>query len=166
MEIHIDLEVIPPAVVLHGAEDFRSFKVVVRPMPHTRVPVAVLEQLAGSRADDPEWQNGLAKTDFAFSDHVLPAGSWIYLLNAAANRDERHYPDPDRFLVARNPRDQLSWGYGAHLCAGMHLTRLEMEILLGALVRSVRTIEAGAPTRLINTGLQGYQRLPLTLHPL
>lgn len=61
MEIHIDLEVIPPAVVLHGAEDFRSFKVVVRPMPHTRVPVAVLEQLAGSRADDPEWQNGLAK---------------------------------------------------------------------------------------------------------
>lgn len=106
------------------------------------------------------------QADFAFSDHVLPAGSWIYLLNAAANRDERHYPDPDRFLVARNPRDQLSWGYGAHLCAGMHLTRLEMEILLGALVRSVRTIEAGAPTRLINTGVQGYQRLPLTLHPL
>lgn len=107
-----------------------------------------------------------ARVDFAFSEHVLPARSWIYLMNAAANRDERHYPDPDRFLVTRNPRDQLAWGYGAHLCAGMHLARLEMEVLLGALVRSVRSIEAGTPTRLINTGVQGYRHLPLTLRPL
>lgn len=104
--------------------------------------------------------------DFAFSERTVPAGSWIWLLNASGNRDERHYPDPDRFDVARNPRDQLGWGQGVHLCAGMHLARLEMETLLATLVRSVRKIEAGEPTRLINNGLQGFRHLPLALHPL
>lgn len=61
MEIHIDLEVIPPRVVLHDADDFKGFKVVVQAAEHARVPVAVLTQLAGGRADDPEWRNGLAK---------------------------------------------------------------------------------------------------------
>jgi cytochrome P450 len=103
--------------------------------------------------------------DFALSESILPQGARVFLLNASANRDERHYPEPDRFEVTRNPRDNLAWGYGKHLCVGMHLARLEMEALVGALVRSVRSIEAGDPIRLINNGLQGFRRLPLILHP-
>lgn len=61
MEIRIDLEVIPPAVVLHDAEDFNTFNIVVRSVRHARVPVATLEQLAGCRADDSEWRSDLAK---------------------------------------------------------------------------------------------------------
>ncbi len=105
------------------------------------------------------------RSDFALSDNVLPAGSRVFLLNASANRDERHYRDPDRFDITRNPRDNLGWGHGKHVCVGMHLARLEMETLLGELVRSVRAIEAGTPTRLVNNGLHGYHRLPLILHP-
>jgi cytochrome P450 len=36
----------------------------------------------------------------------------------SANRDERHYPDPDRFDVTRNPVDQLAFGRGIRLCVG------------------------------------------------
>ncbi|MDR7156858.1 cytochrome P450 [Sphingobium xenophagum] len=102
---------------------------------------------------------------FQMSETTLPAGSRILLLNASANRDERHYSDPDRFDVRRNPRDHLGWGAGVHLCAGMHLARLEMEALLRAILASVARISAGEPTRLVNNGLQGFAQLPLTLHP-
>lgn len=102
--------------------------------------------------------------DFPVSDSVLPEGSRVFLLNAAGNRDERRYADPDRFDLRRNPRDNLAWGHGRHLCVGMHLAIMEMEAVLRALVRSVRKIEAGDPTRLVNNFLQGYQRLPLKLH--
>jgi cytochrome P450 len=107
----------------------------------------------------------MVKTDFQLSESVLPAGSRVFLINASANRDERHYPDPDRFDVRRNPRDNLAWGHGRHLCAGMHLARMEMEALLRALVASVRKIEAGTPKRMVCNGVHGYQSIPLILHP-
>lgn len=104
--------------------------------------------------------------DFRMAESVLPQGSRVYLLNASANWDERRYPNPQHFDVARNPRDNVAWGHSRHLCPGMHLARLEMESLLGALVRSVRRIEVGEPVRLVNNFLQGYSSLPLTLHPV
>ncbi|HWI74049.1 MAG TPA: hypothetical protein VNT55_18965 [Baekduia sp.] len=61
MELHIDLETVPPAVALHDAYDFKGFKVIVRAPDHAWVPVSVLEHLAGDRADEPEWRAGLAE---------------------------------------------------------------------------------------------------------
>jgi cytochrome P450 len=89
------------------------------------------------------------------------------VLHASANRDERKYPDPDRFDLERDPRDHLGWGHGVHACSGMHLARAEMEVLLQTLLKRVESIDlAGAPTRLINNAAQGYSALPLRLHPL
>lgn len=104
-------------------------------------------------------------SDFALSERVLPAGSRVFLLYASANRDERRYPNPDHFDVTRNPRDQFAWGHGAHFCAGAHLARLEMEVLLAALIRGVDRIECGEPTRMVHNWLHGFERLPLRLHP-
>jgi cytochrome P450 len=101
--------------------------------------------------------------DFAFSDNTIPAGSRVWLLNASANRDERHYPDPDRFAIERNPRDHLGWGHGVHSCLGIHLARLELEIILETLAARLHSIEAGPPTRLVNNAAQGYATLPLRL---
>jgi cytochrome P450 len=107
----------------------------------------------------------LAKTEFGFSETTLPAGSRIWLLNASGNRDERHYPEPDRFDVERNPRDHLGWGHGVHMCTGMHLARLEMEAILTALISRVRSMGVGNPVRIINNAAQGYAALPITLQP-
>ena len=101
--------------------------------------------------------------DFALSETVLPAGSRVWLLYGSANRDERHYPDPDRFDVHRNPRDHVGWGHGVHMCVGMHLAKLELEVILSTLVKKISRIEAGTPTRIINNSAQGYATLPLRL---
>jgi hypothetical protein len=61
MYIEIDLSTLPPASVLHDPDDFTSFKIVVRDVDHTRVPVESLKELAGDRASDPDWQRGLEK---------------------------------------------------------------------------------------------------------
>jgi cytochrome P450 len=102
--------------------------------------------------------------DYQVGEATIPKGSRALILFASANRDERHYDDPDKFDVRRNPRDHVGWGHGAHTCVGMHLARLEMEILLAALVRRVARITVGEPTFIMNNVLQGHERLPATFH--
>ena len=55
---------------------------------------------------------------------TVPEGSIMLLLNGAANRDERHWTDPDRFDVHRDEGPHLSFGYGLHFCLGAALARL------------------------------------------
>ena len=86
------------------------------------------------------------------------------VLFASANRDERHYPNPDLFDPTRNARDNVAWGHGQHVCVGMHLARLEMECLLRSLTAQVERIETDTPTPFLNNVLQGYQSLPTTFH--
>lgn len=94
---------------------------------------------------------------------IVPQGARVLMLFASGNRDERHYENPDRFDIRRNPRDHLAWGHGPHTCVGMHLARLEMEILLGALVAQVETIEVSEPEIAWNNVLQGFKSLPCRL---
>jgi cytochrome P450 len=68
--------------------------------------------------------------DVELHGRVVPAGSKMALLNAAANRDGRHFPDPDRFDVGRPIDRTLAFGYGAHFCLGAALARLEGRVVL------------------------------------
>jgi cytochrome P450 len=52
----------------------------------------------------------------------------------AANRDPGRYPDPDSFDVFREDKQHLSFGDGVHKCLGMHLARMEMRVLLNAVL--------------------------------
>lgn len=106
-----------------------------------------------------------AAQDFDLDGTVIPKGGRALILFASANRDPDKYPDPDRFDVTRNPRDHVGWGHGSHTCVGMHLARLEMEILLATLIRKVERIETGRPTMAWNNVLQGFARLPARLIP-
>jgi cytochrome P450 len=112
-------------------------------------------------------------TRYAAQDYVVgegegavtfPAGDRVLVLFASANWDERHYPEPLAFDVRRNPRDHVGWGHGPHVCVGMHLARLEMELLLASLVRQVARIEVGRPTAAWNNVLQGFKTLPARFH--
>jgi cytochrome P450 len=64
----------------------------------------------------------------------IPAGATVFLLLGSANRDERKFPEPDRFDVTRNPQDHVGFGYGIHYCLGAPLARLEGRIALEALL--------------------------------
>ena len=85
------------------------------------------------------------------------------LLYGCANRDERRYKNADDFDVTRDSRDHLAWGTGTHMCVGMHLARMEMEVLLEALVEAGVTLSAGTPTMGANRALFGFSNLPLQI---
>ena len=103
-------------------------------------------------------------SDYEYEGRKVPAGQRIAVLYASANWDERHFSHADEFHVDRNPHDQLGWGHGAHICAGMHLARMEMEALLKALLSHVKWIEVAEPVPILNNVLQGFAELPARLH--
>jgi cytochrome P450 len=95
----------------------------------------------------------------------IPADQKVILFLAAANRDPRHWQAPDRFDISRKTLGHVGFGFGIHACVGQMVARLEAEILLTALARSVASIElAGEPVWRLNNTLHGVDRLPVRLH--
>jgi len=107
-----------------------------------------------------------AAKDHPVGDATIPTGGRVLLLFGAANRDPRHYADPDRFDVTRNPTDHLGFGSGIHFCLGAHLARIEGAVVLRELVDRVERIEpAGDPVWNDNPSVRGLSRLPVRLVP-
>jgi 4-methoxybenzoate monooxygenase (O-demethylating) len=95
---------------------------------------------------------------------TLGAGEKVLLFLAAANRDPRRWPDPDRFDIRRRAVGHVGFGVGIHACVGAALSRVEGEALLGALARRTASIEPnGEPVRRLNNTLSGFASLPLRL---
>jgi cytochrome P450 len=103
--------------------------------------------------------------DHAVDGMTLPAGARVLLLFASANRDERKWQDADRFDIRRDVTGSVGFGAGIHMCAGMHLARIEIRALLEALVRRVARIEAEDPVPFRNNTLRGPARLDVTVTP-
>ena len=101
----------------------------------------------------------LVTEDYEVDGDVLPAGSRVVLLYGSANRDERKYPDPDRFDVRRKPSDHLAFGRGEHVCVGMNLARIEMRALFEALAARVRRFEVLEAGLALNNTLRGLGTL-------
>jgi cytochrome P450 len=77
----------------------------------------------------------IALADVDIADVTIPAGSPVWIAWAAANRDPRHFADPDTFNPHRTGNDHLSFGAGIHACFGAPLARLETQIALATLFR-------------------------------
>ena len=75
------------------------------------------------------------QNDVEVHGHTVPAGSIMLLLNGAANRDPRHWTDPDSFDVYRDEGAHLAFGYGLHFCLGAALARLEGRVALEEILR-------------------------------
>jgi cytochrome P450 len=64
----------------------------------------------------------------------IPGGSGINLCIAAANHDLARWEDPHRFDIRRKQRANLAFGFGVHVCIGMHLARTEMALAMQAIL--------------------------------
>ncbi|MEQ8234518.1 MAG: cytochrome P450 [Gammaproteobacteria bacterium] len=92
-------------------------------------------------------QIGNRKTTAActIGDVELPAGTFLHLAIAAANRDPAQFPDPDAFDVAREPNKHLAFAHGIHTCAGNSVARIEARIAFGKLLERFPRFRLVAP---------------------
>jgi cytochrome P450 len=64
---------------------------------------------------------------------AVEEGADVALLLGSANRDERKYEHPDAFDVFRASRQSVGFGFGVHVCLGMHLARMETRVAVNTL---------------------------------
>jgi len=76
-----------------------------------------------------------ATADIEVGGTLIPAGSAVHLIYAAANRDPRRFDNPDRFDPLREDNEHFGWGSGIHTCMGGPLARLEVNLALEILLR-------------------------------
>jgi fatty acid omega-hydroxylase len=80
-----------------------------------------------------------ATADIEIGGTVIPAGSAVHLIYAAANRDPRRFDNPDCFDPLREDNEHFGWGSGIHTCMGGPLARLEVNLALEAFLRRVES---------------------------
>jgi cytochrome P450 len=105
------------------------------------------------------------RAPYRVGDVTIPSGSRVLMSFGAANRDPLAFEEPNTFRADRNPRLHVGFGYGAHMCLGAPLARMEADAVLRELVSHVSRISAIGPTKWsTNSSLRGPTRLPVVLH--
>ncbi|MGW2684738.1 cytochrome P450 family protein [Streptomyces sp. NPDC001414] len=83
--------------------------------------------------------------DVTIGGVAVPAGETVLLSLAAAHRDPRRFPEPDRLDLGRDGAGHLALGHGIHYCIGAPLARLEAEIALTALLERLPGLALDVP---------------------
>jgi cytochrome P450 len=111
-----------------------------------------------------QYQGRKTLRDVSWHGTVIPKGSRLLLLTGAACRDEREFPDADRFDVARAIAIQLALGHGVHKCLGAALARLEARVSLETLLAQIPewSIDESRCTRVHMTSVMGFASVPMT----
>jgi hypothetical protein len=92
----------------------------------------------------------------------LSAGDWLMLCYPSGNRDEEVFEDPYAFRVDRSPNRHLAFGYGAHVCLGQHLAKMEMRILWEELLPRLKSVELNGVAKLSEANfVNGPKALPI-----
>jgi cytochrome P450 len=107
------------------------------------------------------------REDMEIAGTRVEAGTLIFVLVAAADRDPAQFKDPDRFAIARSPNDHLAFGEGIHFCIGAPLARMEGAIAIGSLIERFKRIRPAMPEAPLKYKgsyfLRGLASLPLEI---
>ncbi len=102
--------------------------------------------------------------DVTYGEQVIPEGQRVLLLVGSANRDENVFDDASSYRIGRDCSQALmSFGMGAHFCLGAHLARLEANIGLAEVVRSIRSVDIDIANaeRVHSVNVRGFASLPV-----
>ncbi len=124
-----------------------------------------IEELLRYEPPGPQIARYVAR-DVEVRGQEIPEGSVMMFLVAAANRDDRRFPEGDRFDIHRDPRGHLTFGFGIHFCLGAALARLEGRVALDELLNRFPEWDVDlANAELSSTStVRGWEKLPLVLH--
>ncbi|MFC4507767.1 MULTISPECIES: cytochrome P450 [Streptomyces] len=128
-------------------------------------PLAVEELLRYlTILNEPNWR--VAKQDTVIGGREIKAGEAVIPLTFSANRDEKHYDNPDTLDIRRGARDHLAFGYGIHQCLGQPLARVELQIVYTTLARRIPTLRLAVPLEEVpfktDVDIYGVHALPVT----
>jgi len=138
--------------------DFPDQQEKLRVQPEL-IPAAVEEVL---RYDSPVVNSGrIASRDMEIGGVKIAEGQSLSVSLASANRDPEIYPEPDRFDIERSDKHHQSFGGGRHFCLGSHLSKLEAEEGLRALVGRFGNLSLGAAgyEYAATPSFRGFERL-------
>jgi len=103
-----------------------------------------------------------AMNDYELRGRSIRAGDWLLLSYMSGNRDEEIIEAPFEFRVDRAPNKHVAFGYGAHVCLGMHLARLEMRVLFEELLPRIKHLSLDGDPKWAQTNfVSGPKRLPI-----
>jgi cytochrome P450 len=102
-----------------------------------------------------------ATRDVELRGKRIARGDKVVVYHVSANHDERHFPDPFRVDLTREPNDHLSFGQGPHLCLGAAFARLQMREFFTEFLRLPQVEPDGEPRRLVSNFINGITHLPL-----
>jgi cytochrome P450 len=127
------------------------------------IPAAVEEIL---RFRPPaHWQHRVAAREIAMYGETIAPGTFVALVTASACRDERAFPDPDRFDITRRMDRHAAFGWGRHICMGAWLARLEIRITLEELLARYPDYEIVEDSLVQNYAINvsGYARMEIRI---
>jgi cytochrome P450 len=111
-----------------------------------------------------KWFGRHTTRDVPVGDVVIPADSHVLLFLGSANRDPRHWDDPERYDLGRRTAGHVGFGAGVHGCVGQMVARLEGEAVVSALAELAGEVRlTGDPTYLMGNTLRGLTSLPLSI---
>jgi cytochrome P450 len=90
-----------------------------------------------------------ATADAELAGQKIAKGEWLMLSYPSGNRDESVFTDPFRFDIERSPNKHVAFGYGAHVCLGQHLARMEMRILWEELLPRLQSVQLDGTPKLM-----------------
>jgi cytochrome P450 len=103
-----------------------------------------------------------ATADAELAGRHIAKGDWLMLSYQSGNRDESVFDRPFRFDVERSPNKHVAFGYGAHICLGQHLARMEMRILWEELLPRLNSVALdGEPVNMDSAFVCGPKRVPI-----
>lgn len=103
-----------------------------------------------------------AAKDYVLRGQAIRAGEAVLLAYPSANRDEEVFGDPWSFRVDRSPNRHVGFGFGPHICLGMFLARLELQVLFRELVQTVSRFSLAGQPRWVHTSfVGGLKTLPV-----
>jgi cytochrome P450 len=126
------------------------------------IPTAI-EEVLRYEAPSPVQARYVAR-DAERYGQTIPEGSVMLLLNGSANRDERHFPDADRFDIHRTG-GHLSFGQGLHFCMGSALARMQARVVLEEVLNRWPDWDVDYDNAAMahTSSVRGWGRLPVTV---
>jgi cytochrome P450 len=125
------------------------------------IPNAI-EELLRYEAPSPVQARTITR-DIEHHGTTIPAGKIMVVINGSGNRDERQFPDADRFDIHRKMAHHLTFGYGIHFCLGSHLARLEGRVALDEVLKRFPRWEVDWDNakQAHTSTVRGWERLPV-----